>query len=156
MKNLFAICLAFVAGCASTTQNMTSPPESRITLEFRGEGGHGPVIIVNNAQVGVTAKPVGLDILNPAVAANAAYQQGANQTQTMDRPQAVAIKPAESPQDSDESVLAVGMGEGEEARQEPSQEPRDVFERLEREAQDAATVLDALDQTRQAASTTNP
>lgn len=62
-----ALVLSLLAvGCARTEQAMTSPPNSRITLELRGIAPAGPVIVVNNAQVGITAKPVGLDVLNPA------------------------------------------------------------------------------------------
>ena len=69
----FAVALAALAlaGCATTDQAMTAPPESRVVMEFRGVAPSGPVVVVVNAQVGVTAKPVGLDVLNPAVALTA-------------------------------------------------------------------------------------
>lgn len=69
----FAVALAALAlaGCATTDQAMTAPPESHVVMEFRGMAPSGPVVVVVNAQVGVTAKPVGLDVLNPAAALTA-------------------------------------------------------------------------------------
>lgn len=60
-----------LAGCATTEQAMTAPPESRVVMEFRGQAPSGPVVVVVNAQVGVTARPVGIDALNPAAALTA-------------------------------------------------------------------------------------
>lgn len=67
---LAASSLALV-GCATTEQAMTAPPESRVVMEFRGTAPAGPVVVVVNAQVGVTARPVGIDALNPAAALTA-------------------------------------------------------------------------------------
>lgn len=74
---LLCILLCLLAtGCASTDQAMTSPPNSQITLRLEGVAPAGPVIVVNNAQVGVTSKPFGMDALNPAVSAAAQQNSG--------------------------------------------------------------------------------
>lgn len=67
---VIALC-AMLTGCATTEQGMTCLPESRICIDWQGTPPAGPVVIISQAQVGVTAKPVGLDILNPAAALSA-------------------------------------------------------------------------------------
>ena len=76
-----AILVAIPAGCASTTQSMPSPT-GRLTLDLGSLATpvapgaqacrQGPVVVVVvGCQIGITAKPVGLDILDPVVAAMA-------------------------------------------------------------------------------------
>lgn len=77
---LFLILATVLSGCASTTQSMP-PPTGGLTLNLGGPVGpiapeaqayrQGPVVVVVGCQIGITAKPVGLDVLNPAVAATA-------------------------------------------------------------------------------------
>ena len=72
------ILAAILAGCASTTQSMPSPT-GRLTLDLGGLVAPGAqacrqgpvVVVVVGCQIGITAKPVGLDILDPVVAAMA-------------------------------------------------------------------------------------
>ena len=72
------ILAAVLTGCASTTQSMP-PPTGRLTLDLGGLVAPGAqacrqgpvVVVVVGCQIGITAKPVGLDILDPAVAATA-------------------------------------------------------------------------------------
>ena len=75
------ILAAILTGCASTTQSMPSPT-GRLILDLGGLAApvapgaqacrQGPVVVVVGCQIGITAKPVGLDILDPAVAATVA------------------------------------------------------------------------------------
>jgi len=111
MKTVALLCILslVLCGCASTQQTMT-PPSGTLNLTLAGPSGpidpaaqayrQGPVILAVGCQIGITAKPVGLDILNPAVAANAAYQQGADQNQQMTNP----IADAEPKKPMDEVV----------------------------------------------------
>jgi len=69
---ILCILASALVGCASTDQAMTAPPESHIVVELRGVAPSGPIVVVVNAQIGVTAKPVGLDVMNPATSAAAA------------------------------------------------------------------------------------
>jgi len=74
------ILAAVLTGCASTTQSMP-PPTGRLTLDLGSLAAlvapgvqacrQGLVVVVVGCQIGITAKPVGLDILDPAVAATA-------------------------------------------------------------------------------------
>lgn len=75
---LLLLCF-FLAGCASTTQTM-QPPGGAVTLNIGSPDNpaelHGVTVVAIGCQVGYTAKPVGLDVLNPALDAAAQYNQG--------------------------------------------------------------------------------
>lgn len=70
MKTLLPLLIALGAcGCATTTQEMATAPETHVVLELRGVAPGGPVVVVGTAQIGLTAKPVGIDAANPLVSA---------------------------------------------------------------------------------------
>ncbi len=79
---MLLLCLMLSYGCASTTQTM-QPPTGELSINVGGTPDNpafrsGPIVVIVGAQIGVTAKPVGLDILNPA--ASIAAQQNSGTT----------------------------------------------------------------------------
>jgi len=107
---LAAILAAALTGCASTDQAMTAPPESHIVVELRGVAPSGPIVVVVNAQIGVTAKPVGLDLLNPATSAAAALNSpNANPTSGhVSVGKTPTLQPAESGRQEDQPATGGG------------------------------------------------
>lgn len=78
---LCLLCLCLLSfGCASTSQTM-QPPTGELTISVGGTPDNpaarqGPIVVIVGAQIGVTAKPVGLDILNPAASIAAQQNSG--------------------------------------------------------------------------------
>jgi hypothetical protein len=93
---LLALLLAgCTVGCVSSHQQF-APGQYDITLKADQPSDGSTYVLVG--QFAVNAKPVGLDLLNPGIAANAAYQQGTNQTQQMTDPEATAKAPEPKPE----------------------------------------------------------
>lgn len=77
---LLCLCLCvFLIGCASTTQTM-QPLGGKVTINLGTPENplvcSGLTVVSINCQVGVTAKPVGLDVLNPAASIAAQQNSG--------------------------------------------------------------------------------